>query len=241
MAFIEAKNADTVCVQELCHFEDMLQCMRPLGYDGKYLQKPTSEVYDGSAVFWKNTFVLKDFLELAHVNSWKQVCLCVFLEFSLNGNSHSVSVVSTHLKSGQSKVNEQLRIQQATTFINVVDEWLSKENRKPNLKLFVGDINSTSKGQILEIAEGLNYKSAYHVHTWPPSAEKPQQMVSFVKRRERELYDYVYFQSYLMEVTVSHCDELPSAQNACIDNTKSDHLPIYVIFCLLSENKKSGT
>jgi len=228
-ASIISKDAHVVCAQEVNHFDEMLKYFQNHGYAGKFLQKPSGPANDGAAVFWKQKFRFVDCLELKGLNGWNQVCLCVLLELTTPTTTRRIAVASTHLKAYQNTEAENLRVNQAVTFVTLMEDWIEKtrSNDSVDLKLFVGDMNSTTSGLVLDALEKLEYTSSYHCFRWP-NTNHPSKMVSFCMGGEKALYDYVFFKS--SSVTVKYCEELQSSSSNKRIDFPSDHLPLFVEF-----------
>jgi len=143
-------------------------------------------------------------------------------------------------------MEERVREQQAIKFESMFDTWLN-DHRKLDLilRLFVGDMNSSpsriigsTMGRVPKVMNEKGYQSSYHVYGWTDDVN-PEEMVSFSWGMERELYDYIFFKSYMYNICVKHCDKLQA--RSCKDNIgsstfPSDHLPLFVRF---SFEKKS--
>jgi len=114
-----------------------------------------------------------------------------------------------------------------------------KDNLLPSLFFFAGDLNSASRsfpdetstwygGALFEFLQ-LGYKSAYHsFENW--GDRDPKKMVSFTM--ENALYDYIFYKSSDILLSVSSCEELPQlCGRLCANYPKlSDHDPIFVAF-----------
>jgi len=168
---ILSKNADIICLEEVSRFEELSVFLKEFGYEGVCCLKAEPVMLkldrDGVAIFWKiERFKCKGVLRMEKVENWNQVCMCCLLE----NEKRKIAVAVTHLKATQKEFLEELRCRQVLEFTKRYDDWLIHE--KPDLTLFVGDLNSTPgnkawKGLALASLEQRGYKSSWHVFFLP--------------------------------------------------------------------------
>jgi mRNA deadenylase 3'-5' endonuclease subunit Ccr4 len=175
--WIQKKNADIVCLEEVNHYSAVEEFLISSGYKGKFVQKRHGggSIPDGTAIFWKEDKFqcLHDF-EIRFPR-WNQVGLSLLLEAS--GSGRTISVTATHLKAYQTESEEQVREQQVQQFIDAVKAWVESKSLTPSLWIFAGDLNSTLhtfptpsssgwQGRALFKFLENGYRSVYHDFNW---------------------------------------------------------------------------
>jgi len=111
---ISEHSPDIICLQEVDHFDDLIEFLQRFGYAGKFFKKRGRHVTDGCAIFWR-TSALQLLL-------WKGVDLDVSIMTALFVRlvtlcGTPIVVCSTHLKAGFSTEMEDIRCKQAANLL----------------------------------------------------------------------------------------------------------------------------
>jgi len=216
-------------------FEELSVFLKEFGYEGVCCLKAEPVMLkldrDGVAIFWKiERFKCKGVLRMEKVENWNQVCMCCLLE----NEKRKIAVAVTHLKATQKEFLEELRCRQVLEFTKRYDDWLIQE--KPDLTLFVGDLNSTPgnkawKGLALATLEQRGYKSSWHVFFSEELKNNTVATYCSGSLREVGLYDYIFYTPF-DAVSVKGCEgprPIEGIRPTTTDNP-SDHLFLLVNF-----------
>lgn len=166
---ILSSQADLVCLQEACHFDDCLQPeLRQAGYKGFFFAKPCSAALrfncpsDGSAIFYRASrfelvtdFVVEPFLSTTSQPE-NQGAAYIGLKDKLTGSV--LLIANTHLKAKASQANEIIRILQATQLMEKLDrgtvtarEGAGNGASPEPFIILCGDFNTTPDSPALQV------------------------------------------------------------------------------------------
>jgi len=243
---------DIICLQELNHFDTLLEYLSSYQYTGQTLLKCHPSVAhilcDGVGIFWSTKkYKLISSLPIKEPDRWNQVCLVLLLEIIDTGKT--IMLASTHLKAIQRDYLEQLRCQQVIYFTDTINQWLSSlKCPEPDLFCYVGDMNSTPedpfkanwkkkswKGNAIKEFEMRGYKSAWHVYEAKKNNKEDDKVcadiVTFRTHGEVALYDYIMFKGNASVVDASGPRPWSDTTES-YHNNPSDHLHLFVTFRL---------
>ncbi|BBN16604.1 nocturnin [Marchantia polymorpha subsp. ruderalis] len=255
---IVGASADVVCLQEVNHFEDFfLPELRQRGYDGTFVAKKLSPALqygcspDGCAIFYRTSrlqLVQRDVVlypapPTAVPNQGAIAC-----RFRDIRAEREFLVATTHLKAKVGKENEQRRLSQAQSLMDLLVD-LTGSSGLPCV--VCGDFNAPPDSEVYDFVRRhpMRLKSVYACRSEPSSDEAgAEERIDWARNggassepayttwkfrssgEKKETIDYIWMSEY-KALRPSSCLRLPSedslgGKGLPTSAMPSDHLPL---------------